>query len=552
MRKNQKIIAFLLCLLHVSLFASFSDKMTPISVNLESFPDDLAAVIGPQTFDSTKAWHSIYKATRKGRLNKWGQAGQPAINLLLQRAGFWENERRIDELIDFLMSKKGFNPNEVNIFGETILIEVLRSFDVGYKHKYLKKLLELKANPNQGTKLWTPLYEAVMRNDHQAVELLLQHGAKINLGSKNGTTPIHLAIKDGKFKIANLLIEKKADLNIKNNKNESAMAILNRLPSRTIIDYGSPKMWSLVALGPNKSKELEVADFLAGYSFSKRLVQTVIEYLASPPALALGTTYTCLINDKNEIEYWGDTILLKEFKHAKQISAGNNHLCVINTNDQLECKGYNGSGQTTVPENFKNDVKQVSAGFAYTCAVKTNNQLSCWGNDHSGQIKVPDDFKDNVKVVSAGSCHTCAININNQLSCWGDYTSHQTAVPNDFNHDVKQVSAGGDYTCAVKISGRLSCWGDNSHHQTSIPNDFKHNVNQVSAGLFHACAIKTDGQLSCWGENNNGQINVPDEFKTDVKQVFAGFNHTCAIKTNDKVGCWGLNERGQCEEGFKF
>ena len=56
-------------------------------------------------------------------------------------------------------------------------------------------------------------------------ELLVAHGADVNVRRRNGNTPLHLAARGGQKDILELLIDKGADMNIINNAGRSPLRI---------------------------------------------------------------------------------------------------------------------------------------------------------------------------------------------------------------------------------------------------------------------------------------------------------------------------------------
>src|SRR5262249_17133303 len=57
----------------------------------------------------------------------------------------------------------------------------------------VRYLLEHKADPNKATPVGTPLTSAAWRNSARAAEVLLAHGARTDIKSGDGTTPLHWA-----------------------------------------------------------------------------------------------------------------------------------------------------------------------------------------------------------------------------------------------------------------------------------------------------------------------------------------------------------------------
>lgn len=192
-----------------------------------------------------------------------------------------------------------------------------------------------------------------------------------------------------------------------------------------------------------------------------------------------------------------------------QVSAGNSHLCLINSEDELFCLGNNGLGQLGVGEsNYANDPVQVRG--------EEDNELK-WSQ------------------VSAGDFHTCAITPDSRLFCWGDNYDAQLGIDSNgspdpvyFPQQVEgtdwvQVSAGTSHTCATKSDGSAWCWGANfggalgSGEESDDPDQvlLEQSFKQVEAGinfpeyrngplLSHSCGLGSDGSLWCWGASRAG------------------------------------------------
>jgi ankyrin repeat protein len=80
-------------------------------------------------------------------------------------------------------------------------------------------LLESKADVNTGNMSIgmnsTPLHDAAYRSDNKLVEALLMARANVNHQGKQGMTPLHMALRGKQAVNAKLLVDAKADVNIK-------------------------------------------------------------------------------------------------------------------------------------------------------------------------------------------------------------------------------------------------------------------------------------------------------------------------------------------------
>jgi len=88
-------------------------------------------------------------------------------------------------------------------------------------------------------------------------------------------------------------------------------------------------------------------------------------------------------------------------KTIKSISAGSSFTCAIASDEQLYCWGYNGYGQlgdgsitmSPVPVAVKTGgvlsgktIKFVANGNRHTCVIASDNQVYCWGFNNAGQL----------------------------------------------------------------------------------------------------------------------------------------------------------------------
>ncbi len=253
-----------------------------------------------------------------------------------------------------------------------------------------------------------------------------------------------------------------------------------------------------------------------------------------------------------------------------QISAGGSYTCSLKTDGIVYCWGsnFNGKiGDNTITQRntpvqvlgvggvgFLQNVLQISAGNQHTCVVKGTGETLCWGNNSSGQLgadtgdtRTPVEvftylpsvgFLENISHISAGSVSACAIKTDGTAYCWGfndrghigDNTRIQRFAPVQvlgvggigYLEGVLQISLGDYNTCATKIDGTAYCWGwndsgglgDNTTTTRLTPIQvlgiggvgFLESVSQISVGDFYTCSLKTDGTTYCWGSNSNGQL----------------------------------------------
>ena len=102
------------------------------------------------------------------------------------------------ELVEVLLAA-GADPNRETRGGKTPLAAAV------YTPELLRVLLKNKADPNLRVGSATPLSEAILNDNAEAVEILLESGADPDLADPNGTTPLQLAEQNFKNDILEML-----------------------------------------------------------------------------------------------------------------------------------------------------------------------------------------------------------------------------------------------------------------------------------------------------------------------------------------------------------
>lgn len=126
---------------------------------------------------------------------------------------------------------------------------------------------------------------------------------------------------------------------------------------------------------------------------------------------------------------------------VKAVTLGRYHSCAITSLGNVKCWGSNSWGQlgngsrkwSSTPVDvigLKSKSVNISAGEEHTCVITSVGSAKCWGNNEYGQLGngqnlesfVPVDVRnltrDNNFIV-AGGAHTCAISTIGVAKCWG-------------------------------------------------------------------------------------------------------------------------------------
>jgi alpha-tubulin suppressor-like RCC1 family protein len=140
-----------------------------------------------------------------------------------------------------------------------------------------------------------------------------------------------------------------------------------------------------------------------------------------------------------------------------QIAAGVYHTCAVMTDQRAYCWGYNAYGQLgddTVNDRhipvqvlgvgglgILSDVMQITAGGNHTCAIDVDDNIFCWGANYTGQLgnnTIIDQYTP-VQVLDSGGL--------------GTFSNANQIIAKDF------------HTCVLETDGDVYCWGLNSDGQ---------------------------------------------------------------------------------------
>jgi alpha-tubulin suppressor-like RCC1 family protein len=285
--------------------------------------------------------------------------------------------------------------------------------------------------------------------------------------------------------------------------------------------------------------------------------------------------------------------------HARQLSVGAAHTCVVDGGETLLCWGRNELGQIDgtaedrlVPVTVKEAIGLVAAG---------DDRTYVWsaplGEDGPGAH--PYDWVtywppwpgmamskiiDVLQLSTGWGHHACLLSdtpsFGAVVSCCGSNERGQAggsdsppgcAPPVEEIVGPVSVAAGLDHTCVALESGRVLCFGANDYGQlgTSETGRGGHEPVEV-VGLADAvwvaakeqrsCAVRATGEVACWGRAGDGFLGEegPDDASQptpvgiagldDAVRVSIGEHHACALKRSGEVVCWGSNLYG--EAGF--
>lgn len=213
-----------------------------------------------------------------------------------------------------------------------------------------------------------------------------------------------------------------------------------------------------------------------------------------------GYALTCAVLENGHVACWGDqayeTTEIAGITNASQVAAGSNHACALSETGRVQCWGRNDRGQVgdgtmtertspTAVSGLNSGVQAISAGEHHTCALLNSGDVQCWGYNNSGQIgdgtkatssTLPVDvigLPSNITSIAASQNTSCALTSAGDLYCWGlsylrppsTYLPTYSAQKMVGLSDVEAIAPGFGHYCVVLSGGAINCWGTNSYGQ---------------------------------------------------------------------------------------
>jgi alpha-tubulin suppressor-like RCC1 family protein/ligand-binding sensor domain-containing protein len=175
----------------------------------------------------------------------------------------------------------------------------------------------------------------------------------------------------------------------------------------------------------------------------------------------------------------------------------------------------------TVLDFEENSYFDISAGDNHTCMIKADGHVYCQGRNNRGQLG-DDSVIDRDSLVR--------VDVDELLK---DYPGLR----------FKSIHAGHEFSCALSSNGEAYCWGANDSGQlgdgtrvdalTPVKVNmsaytFDAHFKQIDVGYDHACGTTGGGSIYCWGSNDYGKLGVEDGDNTVNGMFINGANYYLA------------------------
>ena len=178
--------------------------------------------------------------------------------------------------------------------------------------------------------------------------------------------------------------------------------------------------------------------------------------------------------------------LVGTFMHLAPMNyhSGNNRLCGVHTNGELECVGDGGTPSFT--GSFVQVVTSHTGPIA-TCGLRRNGTVACEG------IPSPSGAYTQIAIGPSGDTfRLCAINADHQLSCWLNGEEE-----NNHSGSYVSVALASNTGCALAPDGTVDCF---RHQQAWNEQAFQ----LPWEGPGDNCPAQANGNQSDWDDDGVG------------------------------------------------
>ncbi len=264
------------------------------------------------------------------------------------------------------------------------------------------------------------------------------------------------------------------------------------------------------------------------------------------------------INQKNEINSFTIEDVKRDiapYKGAVAVVVGKSHLCVVNSEQHVDCMGDGAKGQLGIGENVTakfgevidehkkplTDIWQMRSNGDFNCALKQESgSIACWGDwkgDHWLYSKIiPYSNKPSADFIQvtlndyqvcgvhgADRSAYCTSNFNGKLD-----SLNLEPLTDQEGHPLKKIlliARGKEHFCALDEEGKVYCWGSNEFGQLGVKglkdaakpvkvnfkNEALRKISRISAGDHYTCvSTLEEASLFCFGQQFFGAANSFD------------------------------------------
>ncbi|XP_044507647.1 putative serine/threonine-protein kinase-like protein CCR3 [Mangifera indica] len=235
------------------------------------------------------------------------------------------------------------------------------------------------------------------------------------------------------------------------------------------------------------------------------------------------------------------------------ISGGQNYFCAIRSDGYSLLCWYTTGVSSFLPKRiYYNDtvlLDNLAVGNDHVCAITTDGQVECWRGSVSNSSDNFPSQEEKFGSITSGFGFSCGILIStSRVRCWGNNSISRQIETEFTNNSMLSIVAGASHVCGIDSNGFLICHGNNQMGQLNIPLHSS-GFSSLALGENHSCGIRLNGSVDCWG--GGGEYSVNETEGISFESIVSGSNFTCGLTTrNFSVMCWGPGWSNGSNSGF--
>lgn len=265
--------------------------------------------------------------------------------------------------------------------------------------------------------------------------------------------------------------------------------------------------------------------------------------------IAVGATFSVGVSEDSEAYVWGQTQVTKRVDLAEdipekmgeivQVSAGYDHIMVLNSKGQVFCWGNDRMQQCQVPSKLQSGrtkVVYIEAGYQASIAIDEDGEIYFWGNESMIDFKAG-EYQGNLEKAKFTFSGVVGLTKDKEMVILGRKKASYSDIPE--LGEVVDFACTANTVCAITADGGITVWGYYERDLEKVPEDMDGTPIQVEAGRYHYTVLTDTGHVYSWGYDNYGQASAPSGL-SGAESVHCGYFQNYAVLKDGTVKTWGL------------
>ncbi len=267
--------------------------------------------------------------------------------------------------------------------------------------------------------------------------------------------------------------------------------------------------------------------------------------------MSVGPTFTVAISQDGDLHIWGKTKITrvlditkgipKDMGNLVKVSAGIDHVVVLNDEGKVFAWGSDRQQQGTVPMEINNldNISDIIAGYQVTGVLTEDGNSYFFGNTRVNDINQFHEYQGQLEKMAFTADTAMGLTKDGDVVFLGNQQSSYRRIPEGMGR-VIDIGNTAATMAAVSEDGKVYVWGNLSEAGEGRIPEIDEKVVQIDGGRYHYTAITESGNAVSWGSNVYKQTEVPASIDGNIERFYVDSYQNYAITTNGDVVTWGL------------